>query len=237
MGAAAAWPAQWGAKAGGGGGMRLPPKSILAALLPCRGHGGGSAPPVLTYAAQLGRLTDAGYALWDVLGAARVRNSDDGSISKAASAPNDVRGLLERTPTLRRLVFASGMASARLFVQHNRAWLLAGAPPRTGTEHTGAAPGSAAAASASWRFVMADDDATRACFGRVLCGANDRVAACSAAAAALGGRPPGRDSPPPRVVELVVPPSVSPACAKQTYAQKRDAWLRLVFVGSGSDDD
>ena len=38
--------------------------------------GGGSAPPVLTYAAQLGRLTDAGYALWDVLGAARVRNSD-----------------------------------------------------------------------------------------------------------------------------------------------------------------
>ena len=165
-----------------------PQRQIYEALLNPRG-------PVLQYAQQLDLLLGAGYALWDVLAQAEVRNSDDTSISKGTSKPNDVRGFLRRYPSVRRVVFGSGMASAKLFVQHHRAWLQRCA----GCQDEGI------------RFVIADDDASRACFRTC-----------------VRALPAARDVPSVEV-QLIVPPSVSPACARMRYVEKRDRWLELVF--------
>ena len=155
-----------------------------------------------------------------MLAHATVRNSDDTSISKDGSDANDIRGFLRAQPSVRRIVFGSGMASARLFARHHRDWLRDG----------GRASGSAAV-----RFVLADDDATRACFGGCVKGGCSVV---GGGGGAVGGalntrthtsastRTQGQRQ---RVVELVVPPSVSPACARMPYVEKRNAWLRLVF--------
>ena len=65
-------------------------------------------------------LTRAGYALWDVVKACSIKNSEDASI--ADKEANDIRGLVELVPSIRRIVF-SGAGSARLFLSLQRSWL------------------------------------------------------------------------------------------------------------------
>ena len=93
-----------------------PAKDIL------QGLARGLETPVFTYAEQLAALTGAGYALWDVVKACRIRNSEDASIRDKEA--NDIQGLVELVPSIRRIVF-SGAASARLFLSMQRSWLRA----------------------------------------------------------------------------------------------------------------
>jgi G:T/U-mismatch repair DNA glycosylase len=101
-----AWPLQWDTR---------PARDILTGL---RGEG-----PVLGYSQQVEALTKAGYALWDVVKQCRIRNSEDASIRE--KEPNDVRGLVEAVPSIRRIVF-TGRNSAQLFLQLHRGWLRGG---------------------------------------------------------------------------------------------------------------
>ena len=81
--------------------------------------------PILSYEDQVGRLTEAGYALWDVVRECDIRNSDDNSVTNSKS--NDIRGFIEKDqPSIRRIVFASGKTSASIFIRLNKKWLVEG---------------------------------------------------------------------------------------------------------------
>ena len=65
-------------------------------------------------------LTRVGYALWNLVKACSIRNSEDASIRDKEA--NDIRGLVELVPSIRRIVF-SRAGSARLFLSLQRSWL------------------------------------------------------------------------------------------------------------------
>ena len=54
----------------------------------------------------------------------QVKNSDDSSINDCVK--NDIKGLIEERGSIKRLVFASGKASAKIFIKLNRDWLKEG---------------------------------------------------------------------------------------------------------------
>ena len=60
--------------------------------------------------------------MWDVVKVCSIRNSEDASIRDKEA--NDIRGLVELVPSIRRIVF-SGAGSARLFLSLQRSWLRA----------------------------------------------------------------------------------------------------------------
>ena len=100
------WPYQFQTK---------PSKSIIDSLQ-------NTSASVLSYEDQVKRLTEAGFALWDVVRECDIRNSDDNSVKN--SQPNDVRGFVEKDqPSIRRIVFASGKTSASIFIRMNKKWL------------------------------------------------------------------------------------------------------------------
>jgi len=82
--------------------------TIVAEVL---GHSRATTP----YADQIARLADAGYLLWDVLHSCRRPGSLDADI--VDETPNDIVGLLERHPTVRRIAF-NGQPAAQLFRRH-----------------------------------------------------------------------------------------------------------------------
>ena len=103
------WPNQFQTK---------PSKSIIEGLQ-------NTSAPILSYEDQVERLTEAGYALWDVVRECDIRNSDDNSVTN--SKPNDIRGFIEKDqPSIRRIVFASGKTSASIFIRLNKKWLMEG---------------------------------------------------------------------------------------------------------------
>ena len=78
--------------------------------------------PVLTYQQQVEVLTEAGFALWDVVAECTIKNSDDNSVRD--SKPNNIRDFVEKQhPSVRKIVFASGKTSAKIFVKLNKEWL------------------------------------------------------------------------------------------------------------------
>ena len=161
------WPNQFKTK---------PAKDIIAGLTRTEA-------PVLSYPQQVQCLTSKGYALWDVVKECRIKNSDDTSIKQ--SVPNNIPGLLEEHPTIKKIVFASGKTSAKIFSSLNRSWLM------------------------EKEFYLRDLHVTSACFPVK--------------------KMKLRSEPGPGVIELVVPHSVSPACANVRFTEKRDQWLKQVF--------
>ena len=69
------------------------------------------------------RLTSNGFALWDFLASSKRKGSLDSDIKDPVYA--DVRGFVEAHPSVRRICFATGKASAELFKkgQVNKSWL------------------------------------------------------------------------------------------------------------------
>jgi len=81
--------------------------------------------PVLNYQEQVDKLTEAGFALWDIIQECNIKNSDDATVSD--SKPNNIRVLIEdKQPSIRRIVFASGKTSAKIFIKLNKSWLKEG---------------------------------------------------------------------------------------------------------------
>ena len=73
--------------------------------------------PGLPYAQRLARLTTAGYALWDVLGACRRSGSLDSAIEPGSLEVNPIAGFLAVHPSIDR-VFFNGSAAETLFRRH-----------------------------------------------------------------------------------------------------------------------
>jgi hypoxanthine-DNA glycosylase len=97
--------------------------------------------PTAPYDTRAARLTAAGIALWDVIGACRRRGSLDSAIDPASIRVNPIAELIEREATIERVLTNGGLAS-RLFARH-----LADALPRTVEVH---AMPSTSPANASW---------------------------------------------------------------------------------------
>ena len=86
-------------------------------------------------------------------------------------------------PSIKRIVFASGKASAKLFVRMNKTWLREG------------------------KFRLRGEGATDV-FSRYT---------------------NSKDENSSESLELVVPYSVSPACASVSFKQKLEQWMEIVF--------
>lgn len=69
------------------------------------------------YATRIERLADAGYALWDVLGACRRRGSLDAAIETDSVEVNDFTAFFETHPEVDR-VFFNGSFAERMFRRH-----------------------------------------------------------------------------------------------------------------------
>ena len=81
--------------------------------------------PVLNYQEQVEKLTEAGFALWDVVQECNIKNSDDTTVSD--SKPNNIQEFIEnKRPSVKRIVFASGKTSAKIFIKLNKSWLKEG---------------------------------------------------------------------------------------------------------------
>ena len=137
--------------------------------------------PAVDYAEATGRLTAAGFAVWDFLESSVRKGSLDSDIKDEVTA--DIGGFVTSHPSIRRIVFATGKGSADKFRKHFGEWLGRG----------------------SFRM----HDTALAVFKKTV--------TCPAL---QGG------------IELVIPPSVSPAMATMTFGEKRDAWLDIVFKRS-----
>ena len=139
--------------------------------------------PAVDYAEATGRLTAAGFAVWDFIESSVRKGSLDSDIKEEVTA--DIGGFVTSHPSIKRIVFATGKGSADKFRKHFGEWLGRG----------------------SFRM----HDTALAVFKKTV--------TCPAL---QGG------------IELVIPPSVSPAMATMTFGEKRDAWLDLVFKRSMS---
>lgn len=85
------------------------------------------------------RLTEAGYALWDIVAESERKGSLDAAIRNAKHT--DLRKLVTEHPTIKRICFSTGRDSARRFKRAHKDWIASGA------------------------FVARDDENTRAVFG------------------------------------------------------------------------
>ena len=84
--------------------------------------------PVITYDAQMEILLKNGFALWDVLSRCERPGSLDSAIRHKKGADlqyTDIKGLVEKTPSIKRICFTSGSTSFKEFyqLQSNKDWL------------------------------------------------------------------------------------------------------------------
>ena len=75
------------------------------------------------YNDQVAAFGNAGFALWDVLGACKRPGSLDSSIVKGSQRYNDIRGFCKKYPSVRRIVFAQTAANQWLKGKDNKEWL------------------------------------------------------------------------------------------------------------------
>jgi TDG/mug DNA glycosylase family protein len=74
-------------------------------------------PQSASYDARLRALQAAGFALWDVLAECRRQGSLDASIERDSACANDIAGLLQQYPQLRRICL-NGTTVQTLFRRH-----------------------------------------------------------------------------------------------------------------------
>ena len=83
---------------------------------------------VITYDAQMEILLKNGFALWDVLSRCERPGSLDSAIRHKKGADlqyTNIKGLVDKTPSIKRICFSSGSTSFNMFcrLQSNKAWL------------------------------------------------------------------------------------------------------------------
>jgi G:T/U-mismatch repair DNA glycosylase len=137
------------------------------------------------YEEAVARLTEAGFAVWDIVAESERGGSLDQDIRKPRF--HDIRQLLADHPTIRRICFATGQGSAKIFRGAWKEWL--------------ATPGA---------FQPAPDRTSREVFERFVCASahstDEAIPVPSACFRAVSTQP----------VELVVMESVSPAAVPST---------------------
>ena len=196
------WPHHFGTNTNGS--FKKVAKPILDGLLV------GPKDPVISYADQVTRLTNAGYALWDVMHSADIKNSDDTSLKSGVG--NDIATFLKRHKKINRVVFASGKTSFELFLKTcKHASSQPVASPNAGLLQ---ADGFRWEMEGPWRYPHSSERALDTALHKRF-------------ARAVEGN---RNDPSDRCITLIIPPSVSPAFSAWTYAMKRDEWLKQVFV-------
>ena len=82
--------------------------------------------PVITYDRQVTILLEKGFALWDVLQQCKRPGSLDKSIDRNAPILHaDIKGLVNKTPSIKRICFTSGVSSFTMFcrLKSNKDWL------------------------------------------------------------------------------------------------------------------
>jgi double-stranded uracil-DNA glycosylase len=112
--------------------------------------------PDAPYDTRLRALTDAGIALWDVLGACRRPGSLDAAIDEASIVPNDFAGFFAGHRSITH-VFFNGAKAAHSFRRHVVPTLPTPHPQCTGLPSTSPANASYSFARklAHWRAVSA----------------------------------------------------------------------------------
>lgn len=113
--------------------------------------------------------------------------------------------LLQRFPSIRRIVFCSGATTARQFLRHHGAWLVAF---RAVDVRVALARGAEASSKVELQF------------RKLLAAQAKKRRGAPAAAAAAYERPP---------LTLCLPESVSPAVAHVDYPGKRATWFQVAF--------
>lgn len=80
---------------------------------------------ILPYPAQLERLVQSGFALWDIVASCPVRR---GSLDATIRDPriNDIRGFCAAHPTMQRMVLSNGRGQLALFRKHFSEWMASG---------------------------------------------------------------------------------------------------------------
>jgi len=73
----------------------------------------------LTYTQRSQCLTNAGYAIWDVLQDCEREGSLDSNIVRASEQPNDIEALLSDNPSVKKIGF-NGRAAQTIFKRHNK---------------------------------------------------------------------------------------------------------------------
>jgi TDG/mug DNA glycosylase family protein len=114
--------------------------------------------PALPYAARLGRLGDAGIALWDVCAAARREGSLDAAIEPGSVLANDFAAFYAAHPAIGRVCF-NGRTAAALYRRHVLGGLPADAQALALVELPSTSPAHAAMSLAEktrrWRGALA----------------------------------------------------------------------------------
>jgi len=149
---------------------------------------------ILPYDEQVRKLVSRGFAVWDVVRSCTREGSLDQNIR--GETPNDIPAFCRRHKSIRRIVLANGGTGSAMFVKHFRSWIRD--PDGDDVE-----------------FVVADNDASRQAFGKVVVGS-----------ASGGGEETLRSR---RSITLVSAISVSPAAARYSYEEKRDFWEKYVY--------
>lgn len=79
---------------------------------------------ILPYQEQVDRLLSHGFCLWDVVGSCHRPGSLDQDIQN--EVPNDIRGVCQQYPSIRRIVLANGGTGSKFFIKHHQEWMATG---------------------------------------------------------------------------------------------------------------
>ena len=170
-------------------------------------HNKNSSSTILTYDQQLERLTQNGFALWDLIQSCEREGSLDCNIEEEKA--NDILSFCQQHETIRRIVFANGLGQCKLFLKHFKEWWDCDCADND--NHY-------IADETLPLLVPANNDLSRKAFGKRYSKRIDMEVDQNR-----------------RTIECVCMLGVSPANARFTYEEKRDYWERYCYVPALAD--
>ena len=155
---------------------------------------------ILPYDAQVERLAQHGFALWDVVASCQRPGSLDQDITNEQANP--IREFChEHKSTLRRIVLSNGGTGSSMFVKHFREWLESGDLE-----------------------ALDGHEASQKAFGKAMARGETKRQGHLRRDGSHGNHHSGH-----RIV-LISALSVSPAAARYPYQEKRDFWDQHVYT-------
>ena len=79
---------------------------------------------IIPYHQQVERLTEHGFALWDVVQSCQRKGSLDADIRDEKA--NDIRGFCQQHSSIQRIVLANGSTGCKIFKKHFQEWWKSG---------------------------------------------------------------------------------------------------------------